>query len=421
MVNNVAAPRRNQSLPRSAKVDEVIIAGCGVAGCFLALRLLQLGLKPTLLRLPTPTVGGVEIIPASAGRLLDALDLGDVLAGLGAGLGDGLTRRRADETIDLAPGRSLHVDRVKFRDGLLAEAARRGARIRDVKRLPPPDPMIHSVDATGQRAVWSRPVVRLSRRAADIFVAEAAVAPGTGRLALLDQGWAYLAADQSLATVGVVGRNTGAPTVLDTETRQALGLAPNMPFRFLGRRPALVQWARAPVVGRRLAIGDAAFHHDPIGGRGISFALGSAFAAAAVLATWRDDPSAEANARSYYDGYVASEVRRHLAFLGGEVDPLPALTELPERLQWIAPAATGALVVGARVVSGEVFMLASGQPTRWAGGLDLARLRELIIKAQPTAAVAERLRAHGLTAAEARSALVWAFAHRLIAPAGSRD
>ena len=100
------------------------------------------------------------------------------------------------------------------------------------------------------------------------------------------------------------------------------------------------------------------------------------------------------------------------------MDLLPALTELPERLQWIAPAATGALVVGARVVSGEVFMLASGQPTRWAGGLDLARLRELIIKAQPTAAVAERLRAHGLTAAEARSALVWALAHRLIAPAG---
>ena len=402
-------------------MDEVIIAGCGVAGSFLALRALQLGLKPTLMRAPIPALGGVEIIPASAGRLLDELGLADVLAGLGAGLGDGLTRRRADETIDVAPGRSLHVDRVRLRDGLLTEAAWRGARIRDVERLPPPDPMIYSVDATGHRSVWSRPVVRLGRHAADIFAAEAAVAPGTGRLVLLDQGWAYLASDRSLATVGVVGRYAGAPTALDAKTRQGLGLAPSIPFRFLGRRPAFVQWARAPVVGRRLAIGDAAFHHDPIGGRGISFALGSAFASAAVLVTWRDDPDAADTAQAYYEDYVASEVRRHLAFLDGEADPLPASTELPERLQWIAPAATGALVAGARVVSGEVFMLAAGQRTRWAGGLDLARLRQLIIEPQPTATVTERLRAHGLTAAEARSALVWALAQGLIAPAGPRD
>src|SRR5215472_5869412 len=109
MVNDVVVPPRNQSLPRSTKVDEVIIAGCGVAGAFLALRALQLGLKPTLLRVPGRAIGGVEIIPASAGRLLGALDLEDVLAGLGAGLGDGLTRRLTDETVDVAPGRSLHV------------------------------------------------------------------------------------------------------------------------------------------------------------------------------------------------------------------------------------------------------------------------------------------------------------------------
>jgi hypothetical protein len=35
------------------------------------------------------------------------------------------------------------------------------------------------------------------------------------------------------------------------------------------------------------------------------------------------------------------------------------------------------------VVSGEVFMPATGQPTRWAGGLDLARVRELLIDVQP--------------------------------------
>jgi hypothetical protein len=400
---------------------DVIIAGCGVAGGFLALRALQLGLEPTMLRASVPAVGGVEIIPASAGRLLEALALGEVLAGLGAGLGDGLTRRQADGILDTGPGRSLHVDRLKLREAVLAEAARRGARIRDVKRLPPPDPRVFSVDATGQRAAWSRPVVRRGRVAADIFAAEAAVAPGTGRLALLDRGWAYLASDQALATVGVVGRHARAPTILDAETRQALDLAPDAPFRCAGRRPAFVQWAAAPVVGRRLAVGDAAFHHDPIGGRGIAFALGSAFAAAAVLATWRDDPNAWGTARTYYEGYVASEARRHLAFLDGDVAPPPALTELPERLCWIAPAAAGVLAVDGRVIAGDVFTLASGQLARWAGGLDLARLRDLIVEVQRSALVVARLGAQGLTVAEAQSVLVWALTQDLIGPAVPSD
>ena len=60
---------------------------------------------------------------------------------------------------------------------------------------------------------------------------------------------------------------------------------------YLGRRPAFPQSVATPLRGRVIAIGDAAFSHDPIGGRGLSFALGSAFAAAAVLKTWRDHPA----------------------------------------------------------------------------------------------------------------------------------
>ena len=399
-------------------MDEVIIAGCGVAAGFLALRALQVGLVPTLLRAPVRAVGGVEIIPAGAGRLLEVLGLGELLAGLGAGLGHGLSRHRADGTLDTAPGRSLHVDRLKLRASVLAEAERRGARVRNVARLPPPDPAVFSVDATGQRAAWSRPVVRRGRLSADIFAAEAAIAPGTGRLALLDRGWAYLASDQSLATVGVVGRHRRASATLDAETSQALGLAPDAPFRFAGRRPAFVQWAVAPVAGWRLTIGDAAFHHDPIGGRGVAFALGSAFAAAAVLATWRDDPAAGDAARAYYDGFVAAEARRHLAFLAGEEDPPGAPRDLPECIRWTAPGAAGALAVDARIVAGEIFSLASGAPVRWAGGLDLARLHDLTVEATPSAWVAKRLRAQGLTAAEARGVLAWALAVGLIVPAG---
>jgi hypothetical protein len=159
------------------------------------------------LRASLPAVGGIEIIPASAWRLLDALELGDLLAGLEAGLGDGLMRRLADGTVDAREGRSLHVERLKLREALLKEAERRGARICDIDRLPRLDPDAYAVDATGQRAAWSRPVVRRGRESADIFfAAEAVISPGTGALALLDRGWAYLASDGTSATVGVVGR-----------------------------------------------------------------------------------------------------------------------------------------------------------------------------------------------------------------------
>ena len=327
-------------------MKKVIVAGCGAAGSFLALRVLQLGFEPTLLRAPVPAIGGVEIIPASAGRLLDALGLGDVLGRLGVGLGDCLTRRRSDGTIDTAQARSLHVDRLKLRDALLSEAERRGAMISQVRSLPAPDPAVYSVDATGLRAAWSRPVQRRGRQSADVFAVEAEATPGTGRLALLDRGWAYLASDQKMVTIGVVGRSGRGRPVLDPDTCRGLGLGLDLGFRFLGRRPAFVQWATRPVTGRRLTIGDAACHHDPIGGRGLSFALGSAFAAATVLATWRDDPGAHDIAQAYYEGYIASEVRRHLAFLDHE--PLSGFVSnvLPKHIRWAVPAVAGGTLRG---------------------------------------------------------------------------
>jgi hypothetical protein len=232
-----------------------------------------------------------------------------------------------------------------------------------------------------------------------------------------EPGTLGLTARSNFGTLGIVGRQTNTPPVLDSDIRQALGLALDEPFRFVGRRPSFVQWAAKPVAGLRLAIGDAAFHHDPIGGRGLAFALGSAFAAAAVLLTWRDDQAAAETARAYYENYVASEARRHLAFLDGDLALPPAPTELPERLRWIAPATAGALVQNDHVVAGEAFTLVSGQMVRWAGGFDLARLRELTMETLPSERLAERLREEGLIAADARSALVWALAQGLVGPA----
>jgi hypothetical protein len=367
-----------------------------------------------LLRAPIPAVGGVEIIPASAGRLLEALGLGPLLANLGLGLGDGLIRYQADGSTDAVPGRSLHVDRLKFRDGLVAEVERRGAQICDVDHVRGVDPSAYSVDATGQRAIWSRPVIRRGREIADIFVAEIPIAPGTARLALLGQHWAYLASDQNLATIGIVGRPIRGPSTLDSETCRALGLANDVPFRFIGRRPAFLQWATDPFVGRRVAVGDAAFHHNPIGGRGLSFALGSAFAAAAALFSCRGNRETEDIARAYYKGYVAAEIRRHLSFLDGDGDASPSTVDFPERVRWRAPVVTGALAVDAHIVSGDMFSLAAGQKVRWAGGLDLALLRELTIDAQLASQVADSLRTVGLSSAEAKDVLVWAIMQGLI-------
>lgn len=401
-------------------MHNVTIAGAGAAASFLALRALQLGLQPTILRTAFPAVGGIEIVPASAWRLLDALELGDVLAGLDAGLGDGLVRRTPDGAVDTREGRSLHVERLALRAALLEEAARRGARISEIAHLPRLDPDVCSVDATGQRAAWSRPVRRRGRAWADIFAAQSVVAPGTGALALLDRGWAYLASNRTAATVGVVDRRGGPSSVLDGRICRALGLPDDAPFRWAGRRAAFMQWAARPIRGRCLAIGDAAVHHNPISGRGLSFALGSAFAAAAVLATWRDDPASGGAAR-YYEGYVASEVRRHLAFLNHKDRAASERGDLPDHVRWRAPVATGAVAVSGRVVAADVVALADDQPARWLGRLDLTRLREITLERRSTESVVEHLRAQGFCAADARSALLWALARGVIAasePAG---
>jgi flavin-dependent dehydrogenase len=170
----------------------------------------------------------------------------------------------------------------------------RGAEIRAVARLPDlsatrresvecvGERFFAALDATGRRAAWVRPVERLGRTYADMF---AVATPAFGRLARvlrLSGGWAYAAGSGAEATVGIIRDKPCREASLPDEIRQALGLPHSIPIRRLGRRPAFPQYARASVQGRLLAVGDAAFAHNPIGGRGLSFALGSAFAAAAV-------------------------------------------------------------------------------------------------------------------------------------------
>jgi 2-polyprenyl-6-methoxyphenol hydroxylase-like FAD-dependent oxidoreductase len=198
-------------------------------------------------------------------------------------------------------GRALHVDRLVLRRAVIAEAASRGAEIRTLRQLPEPDAgAFASIDATGRRAAWSHPVERYGRSVADVFSAPGSASRFTALVVGLSEAWGYAAADEAGTTIGVIHDGRLPRLEIERAIRPTFGLAQDALLMYLGRRPAFPQSAATPLRGRVLAIGDAAFSHDPIGGRGLSFALGSAFAAAAVLQTWRDHPPRWQRAAAYY-------------------------------------------------------------------------------------------------------------------------
>ena len=88
----------------------------------MALRALQLGFKVTLLEVPRPDVGGVEIIPSGARHLLAELRLGEALAAVRPGYAAGMLRRLDGLAPEFRDGRALHVDRLALRGAVIAEA-----------------------------------------------------------------------------------------------------------------------------------------------------------------------------------------------------------------------------------------------------------------------------------------------------------
>jgi hypothetical protein len=408
----------------------VLIAGAGIAAGSAALRLLQLDFIPHLLAVDRREISGVEMLPAATHPLLETLGLGAVLAALRPTRATGLLQRwgTGDE---LRPGRALHVDRLALRDAVLAEAVRRGAVVERVARLPPrPIPIQNGVrcgerrvfaalDATGRRAAWSQPTVKYGRMQADLFAGALAEPPHGGVVARLASGWAYCAAYGGIATIGVVAPPRPRADHGTAEAIAVLGVTPAGALTYLGRRPAFPQAAVKPIKERVLAIGDAAFAHDPIGGRGISFALGSAFAAAATLRSWRDHPEQRAVARLYYRRYVAAEQSKHLAFLRqfyAAPRERPSL-ELPASLRWRGRIIRSAMAFADGITAGDAVELPDGGEARWLGRFDLLRLSHICARALPSSTVLALLEKDGLAAEQARSLLIWALEKQLIARA----
>src|SRR5262249_59991791 len=89
----------------------------------------------------------------------------------------------------------------------------------------------------------------------------------------LAHGWCYAVADQTGTTFGFIHDGALPRPQMQRAIAETFGIARQVKLVYLGRRPAFPQSAAAPLRRRVIAIGDAAFSHDPIGGRGFAFAL----------------------------------------------------------------------------------------------------------------------------------------------------
>jgi hypothetical protein len=398
-------------------MPRIVIAGCGFAGGVMALRSLQLGLDVILLDVPRPDIGGVEIIPSSARHLLSELRLNEALTTIRPGYGVGMLRCLDGGVPEFREGRALHVDRLALRRAVIAEAASRGAEIRTLRQLPEPDAgAFASIDATGRRAAWSHPVERYGRSVADVFSAPGSASRFTSLVVGLSEAWGYAAADEGGTTIGVIHDGRLPRPEIERAIRPKFGLAQDTLVIYLGRRPAFPQSAAAPLWGQVLAIGDAAFSHDPIGGRGLSFALGSAFAAAAVLQTWRDHPARWQRAAAYYADYVAAEKRRHLAFIFGDQKQAPQ--PVPSHVVWSGNEARAPLALEDGIDVADVALTQAGTPVRWLGRFDVLELKAQCDSVQRTSDLIQTLGRRGFTAAEAAAIIDWALRNGLLRAAG---
>jgi hypothetical protein len=400
-------------------MPRIVIAGYGFAGGVMALRSLQLGLDVILLDVPRPDIGGVEIIPSSARHLLSELRLNEALTTIRPGYGVGMLRCLDGGVPEFREGRALHVDRLALRRAVITEAASRGAEIRTLRQLPAPDAgAFASIDATGRRAAWSHPVKRYGRSVADVFSAPGSASRFTSLVVGLSEAWGYAAADEAGTTIGVIHDGRLPRLEIERAIRPKFGLAQDTLLIYLGRRPAFPQSAAAPLRGQVLAIGDAAFSHDPIGGRGLSFALGSAFAAAAVLQTWRDHPARWQGAAAYYADYVAAEKRRHLAFISGDQKQAPQPQPVPSHVVWSGKEARTPLALEDGIDVADVALTQAGTPVRWLGRFDVLELKAQCDSVQRACALIEALSRRGFTATEATVMIDWALRNGLLRAAG---
>ncbi len=411
---------------------EAVVAGTGVAASAMASRLIDAGCHVWMLRRPATSFPAAEILPPEARAQVEALGWEGVFDDAGAAVVEGFENHWNRDDPVVKPGPFLHVERTALARSALTFVTNRGARILDVRQLPPlenrdgevvrleldgVERRFHvAIDATGRASAWSRPIQRQGRWIADIFEGPPGPTPWRGRVVSDDarECWAYRAGLVGSTTIGIVADGPSRRG-LDPSMARAMGV-PAESYRFIGRRPSSSQWAAEPVVGRRLAIGDAAFASDPMAGQGLRFAMASAIAAAsAVAALARSDRYSIAI--EYYRDFVNSARSRHLGAVtmlrAGPASPAP-VARIPDIVRFVAHPRLAVLNVNGTLATDVAYELPDGGLVRWLGGLDLRVLARLAHEPVPSLELSLGLQAEGLSALDAHRLIAFCVARKLL-------
>ena len=402
---------------------DVLVGGSGIAAAAACMRLCALGYRPLVLAGPYRGIPGIEAIPAAVLPLFAELGMLPVLEEAQAAEMEGFENHWRSEEPALLRGRWIHVERTRLAMAAMREAVRLGATVQACHSLPKliQDTdgirVVHqgislrfkaAIDATGRSAVWSRPVRRCGRQVADLYTCGAGESP-RGRLVRLQESWAYrigLGASTTVAFISPDGRYRAKP---HSHFRHLLGLS-SARYECSGRRPAFPQWSENPILGRRLAVGDAALAYDPVAGQGIRFALSSAVAAVAVINTLRVSPGDDGAAQRFYRNFIAQARQRHLEFVDQLWKPVrsrPRPVSLPAVVVFRGQTASTELQIGSRIVVDQAIRLADGAHVRWVGGVDLLRVRDLACEPLPRFELAQRLSSNGLSSPQVEALLQW--------------
>ena len=408
----------------SHKFWDVVVGGAGIAAAAASIRLSDLGFHPLILCTSSPRLSGIEAIPDVALPLFAELGMGRVLYEAQATVVEGFENHWRGEDLVLRPGCWIHVERARLAEAAIREAIRRGATVKTCRSLPAlfcePDSVNivlegaqlrfdAALDATGRSAVWSRPVRHHGRQVADLYSLPAQDPP-RGRVVRLQEGWAYRIGLNQATTVAMVAAVGRCRIPLEAHARHVLGLN-SSDLKYAGRRPAFPQWSETPVKGRRLAVGDAALACDPVAAQGIRFALSSAFAAAAVVNTWRNSSCESTSAERFYANLVIQSRQRHLQFVEElwrtEPSHGPRPVTLPEVVVFNGLTIPVEVQIGSCILTDEAVQLVDGSHVRWVGGVDLLRVRDLARKPVRSIELKKHLASENLGPEQAMALLAW--------------
>jgi flavin-dependent dehydrogenase len=415
---------------------DVVIGGAGIAAAATALRLLALGFRPLLLARACKSLPGVEAIPEATLVLFGELGAMNILQEAGGTRVRGFENRWNPDKPTLRPGYWIHVERDRLAKAAVGEAVKRGATFRVCQALPQLRQECDSVwatydgaclrfeaaiDATGRSAVWSRPIRRRGNQTADLYdVCPGDLAPG--EIARLSEGWAYKIGVANRTTVAILSCAARRRDFSDSLTQKTLQ-SQDKRWTFIGRRPAFSQWSERPVLGRRLAVGDAALAYDPLAGQGIRFALSSAITAASVVNTWRTVPSKATAAERYYDAFVARSRQSHLRFIDQlqteSFDRFQGTIPVPEAVMFSGSIVQTDLQIQSKIRTDAVILLPNGDCVRWLGKLDLLQLRSSLPRCVRSRDLLEHLAPIAGGHSQALAVIKTCLRHQILRPATS--